>query len=227
MGANPGDTVLVQSLGSGRLGQGKIESVHVLAHKGSIQWEVSADGLRVKLPDNLPTKDLFPTISVHGMTDLQWDGIVRQGADDHSIMLRSTQNDLLLGGLFLNVSGNFTTVYNWTSLLSASVCWTVRVQVGGLFNLAIMSASPGGKPRIAKVRTSQGINDFVHLPSTSSYADFKLSEWVPVQLSPGIVQFTMEMREYVSFMGDPSEFGLAYITLVAASSVPVHKSAQE
>jgi len=103
----------------------------------------------------------------------------------------------------------------------------VSFAVGGLFNLAIMSASPGGKARIAKVHTSQGIDGFVHIPSTSSYADFKLSEWVLVQLSPGIVQFTMEMRESVSFMGDPSEFSLAYITLVAAFSVPVHKSTKE
>jgi len=214
MGAKPGTPITIYPLGGSRLGRGSISGVHAMGHHGKVTWNADAAGLHVILPKNLPTKNLPPVLRILGMSDLQWDGVVRQGIDDHSIMLRATQSDFLSGRLHLDVSGNYVTVSNWMEKCpNCSVHWTARVDVAGTYYAYVMSASPGGKSRNALI-LSTNTSISIPIPSTSSSSDFKLSNSVPISLGAGTQPIVMVLQESDGENEeDPDGFQLAYVLI--------------
>jgi len=216
MGAAPGDSITITLLGSGRLGTGTISNVQVLGTTGNINWKVTADGLTVNIPStiNIP-KGLPPVLAISGLSDIQWDGIVRQG-QDNSLNLYASLADTFLGNVELDVAGAYIVASKWdVTPTSAAVQWTVKVRTGGNYKVSVLSASPSNsRVGVLSVQTNKVQ---ITLPQTASTTDFKLSNSYPVSLTAGsavVFNFKLQSTENV---GALSGLQLATIQLVPAN----------
>ena len=57
--------LLVKSLASGDSPAGRVEAVRLLGHDGKLEWEQTAEGLRVTLPEK-PPSDFAVTLAITG-----------------------------------------------------------------------------------------------------------------------------------------------------------------
>lgn len=140
LGGKSDTTLLITSLDKRRVGDGSINNVILLGY-GTVKWNCSDDGLFVELPSSIPSQP--PVLKIMGMSDIQWDGIVRQGADS-SFSLWAVSTDDLNGGVKLAVSGQYTSIINWPlhNFESSFIKWTVRVRAKQQFTVKVLAASP-------------------------------------------------------------------------------------
>jgi len=111
----------------------------------------------------------FPYIlEVNGMSDLVWDGRVRQG-QDKSIYLQSTMVSKLIGNANLNLVGQYITVNNISS--QSFVEWDVEVNYGGKYCLFIL-ASSANSAVFATVTTGSNQKHAFMFPQTNSINNF-------------------------------------------------------
>jgi len=213
MGAKPGDSITVKSLGASRVVTGTISGVRVLGASGNAPWSVDSSGLHVQLPSSISIPPgLPPVIAVAGLTDLQWDGLVRQG-QDNSINFLASLADKFIGGVQLSVAGEYVTTSNWKTT-SDAVQWTAKVRLGGTFKVNILSACPD-KSRVAKF-SSQGKSVVVNIPQTGNSTTFALTTGGTIFLTAGIaVSFSFQLPTVDITSDDPVGFQLAYVQLVA------------
>jgi len=210
MGAVAGDKVVVQALGGGRVVQGTATGVKVLGWNGPLTWNIDVTGLHVQLPSSLPST-LPPVLSVSGYTDLQWDGVVRQGQDT-SVQLDASMISKFNGGVSLDVSGHYLVASNWKSA-SESAEWVARVTRGGQFELRVMAASPG-HARTATVMV-QGVTVHVTIPETTGTSDFKLSTnyGLTLKASDSVV-ISIGVTDPIAREEALTGFQLAYVQIV-------------
>lgn len=213
MGAGARDSLTVKLLGAGRLGLGSISDVSVLGGGAGFSWTVDAVGLHVTLPSQLKTPPgLPPVLAVRGLTDILWDGIVRQGQDG-SINLYASLVDVLTGNVSLDVAGQYLTVSNWKSTHD-SVQWTVKVRAGGSFSVTILAACPGN------IRTgtlsAQNQNIQFTFPQTYNATQFTGTTSGPLSLSASdSVIFYFQLTS-MGDTTDPEGFQLAQVALTPA-----------
>jgi alpha-L-fucosidase len=62
----PGTEAIVTSLASGNPVQGKIESIEMLGHAGSLKFTQDAEGLKVELPSGRPC-DYAYVLKINGL----------------------------------------------------------------------------------------------------------------------------------------------------------------
>jgi len=212
MGANPNDAINIKSLGAGRLGTGSIKTVSLLGSTTPLVWTATADGLRVTLPSTLPIPaELPPVIAVTGFTDIQWNGIVRQG-QDNSFNLYATLADSFMGGVSLDVAGIYVTATNWKTT-SDGVYWTTDIRTGGNYTVSVLSASPGKS--LVGVISVQTQKVLVNIPQTTNTTTFANSPRVHLTLTAGKsvpIQFQLQSLESLSA---PTGFQMAIVQIMA------------
>jgi alpha-L-fucosidase len=210
MGAKAGDKILIKSLGASRVGTGSITTVNILSLLQPVIWTSTASGLEVTLPSTLPVAPgLPPVLSVVGLSDIQWDGIVRQG-QDNSINLYATLANSFTGNVVLDVSGDFVTASKWGSATGA-VQWLVKIREGGNYKVSVLSAEPSSG--LLGEISVQNQNQIINIPRTASSTVFAKSNSVPVTLSAGnsvLIQFKLQNPQL------QKGFELATVQLVPA-----------
>jgi len=207
LGAKPGDSILITILGAGIVAQGRISGVRIVGTNGAVEWNSYAAGLHVKLPDviNVPT-GLPAVIAVSGLSDLQWDGIVRQG-QDNSVNLHASLVTKFVGQVRLDIAGKYISVSNWI-VPSDAVHWTSRIHTGGIFQVTVLCASPN-RSRIGKFLI-QGQDINLVIPQTASSTDFTYATSGPINFAAG------NSTEFVFQILDPfSEFSVAGFQLAS------------
>ena len=139
-----GGRLAVVSLGRGvrAYSAGEVSSVTLLGH-GPVSFEELNSGLVVTLP---PPSCCGPlALAVRGLSDVQWDGVVRQSGDG-GFRLDSTTTDQLSGGTKLSTAsqkgGGTVTVAVFPS--GGTVRWSLRCGApqAGMFEVSALVSSP-------------------------------------------------------------------------------------
>jgi hypothetical protein len=210
MGAKAGDKLLVKSLGASRVGSGSITSVRILGLTQPITWTSAATGLEVSLPSPLPVlAGLPPVLAVMGLSDIQWDGIVRQG-QDNSINLYATLAESFTGNVVLDVSGDYVVASKWGSA-TGGVQWMAKIRESGNYKVSLLSAEPSSG--LVGELMVQNHNVSLSIPQTASSKVFAKSNSVPVTLTAGnsvLFQFKLQNPQL------QKGFELANVQLVPA-----------
>merc|ERR1712130_39117 len=217
LGGKPNDELIITTLGKSRVGSGSIHNVELLGH-GAVSWKSLSDGLHVELPPVTPSQP--PVLKITGMSDLQWDGFVRQGIDSSFSLSAVSSNDLS-GGVKLDVFGHYTSVTNWPlqNPTSASVKWTIQIHKAQKFIVKVLAASPG-QPMDLELSTSttsvvmtaaQTINSTTYKMSSATKL-FEINQVGNVPLTLRIAQSSLSSR-----FKPPTGFALAEIFLLKSN----------
>ena len=148
MGATKEQTqvLVIQALGRATRSRssGEVSGVTLLGH-GALDFEEQGGGLAVTLP--ALSESLPPVLAIHGLRDVEWDGIVRQSGDGAFRLPCIAANELSGGaklGTTTTAGGGMITVLSGLSS-TASVQWYLRRQASpseeGTFEVSILVSS--------------------------------------------------------------------------------------
>lgn len=200
MGAKGGQEVVVKALGKCCMASGVISGVEILGH-GAAKWAVDAEGLRVTLPATAGQKGPA-VLAVHGLRDVQWDGVVRQGQDG-SAMLIATNVRSMTGGAKLDTVAHCTGVITGNTAAIAGLggaskaSWTFRVKTAGALTPALVVSSVG---RVSTVIISAASGELpggssvsISIPSTKPGEFVAVKAPTPLHLPHGDVDITVSV----------------------------------
>jgi alpha-L-fucosidase len=138
----PGEQITIKSLAkSSPLVGGKVKDVRLLGNRGRLEWLRNEAGLTIELPAQKPCEHAF-VLKISGLSDLEWDGFVRQNRDG-SVTLDAGTAELHGKKIGLEQRAKHQSIGLWDDPQEWA-SWKVKFHQSGFYEVsALLTAASG------------------------------------------------------------------------------------